>query len=734
MIRRKARLTVLVPLVVFATVSGLFAVLWSVVEARDASEAGRRADLTTEQIATRLLEQVSFRVNLLEKIRYDWRRGHIESAKTFGEHAESALYGTVALSSITWIDESGIMRWTAPEMRNSTAIGQSVFAHVIAGPILREALETGQWRLTPMLDLTTRRRGMVVYVPIGAAGENRGAISATLDVTALVDSCLEEGVRENFDCSVWDAGNLIFGPVTTTVVPPQARFREVGVGSRTWRVVLTPRSDLAAGTAAADTLPIMVAGLLVAAGLAFVSARLLASQALLRENEERLRAVAEHIPGVIYSYESAPGAPRSLIYLGPGLGHIIGPKSAARVEADFDLLFELLHPEDRAAVKSAADRGVREGGTVDCEARLRTDDGAWRWVRSLSRPLHIDKDRTRWHIVLIDITEHRRTVDALRESEDRYRRLVESSPIGVLIHRKDVFQFANPAAVRLLGYDRAEEIIGRSVYDLVPAEQRETVRQRIARLDGLSKPIRYADERLLRRDGTELNVEIIANTIQFAGGAARQILFLDMTEQRQAEQRQQLLMRELDHRVKNNLASVLALLDQTAASTRDIGEFRSKFAARVKAMARTHEMLARAKWSGVDLADLTRLSIAPYIVDQSHRVSLSGCPVTVRPRPALPVALAFHELATNALKHGSLATPEGRIAVTWARVGARVSIEWSETDGPPAPPPEHFGTGLRLVRGLIEFELGGTVNFRFAPPGLTCTISLDAAALTGDSH
>ncbi len=157
MIRRKARLTVLVPLVVFATVSGLFAVLWSVVEARDASEAGRRADLTTEQIATRLLEHVSFRVNLLEKIRYDWRRGHIESAKTFGEHAESALYGTVALSSITWIDESGIMRWTAPEMRNSTAIGQSVFAHVIAGPILREALETGQWRLTPMLDLTTRR-------------------------------------------------------------------------------------------------------------------------------------------------------------------------------------------------------------------------------------------------------------------------------------------------------------------------------------------------------------------------------------------------------------------------------------------------------------------------------------------------------------------------------------------------------------------------------------------------
>lgn len=733
MIRRKARLTLLVPLVVFAIVGGLFAFLWSVVEEREEAEAARRTDLTTEQIATRILEQISFRVNLLEKICYDWRRGHLDTAEAFSDHAQSTLYGAVGLSSITWIDELGVTRWTTRENPGSTAIGQNVFSHVVAGPFLREALETGQWRLTPMLNLTTRKRGMVVYVPIGSAGENRGAISAALDATALVESCIEEGVREIFDCSVWDRSDLILGTEATIVPSPEARSREIAVASRTWRVVLTPRSDLASGTAASDALPIMVAGLLVAAGLAFVSARLLASQALLRENEERLRAVAEHIPGVIYSYESAPGKPRSLIYLGPGLDLIIGPKSAARVEADFDLLFELLHPEDRPAVKAAAERGLRDGGTVDCEARLRTDDGSWRWVRSLSRPLHVDKERTRWHIVLIDITEHRRTVDALRESEDRYRRLVESSPIGVLIHREDRFQFANPAAVRLLGYDRAEEVVGRSVYDLVPAEKRETVRQRIARLDGLSKPIRYADERLLRRDGTELNVEIIANTIQFAGGAARQILFLDMTEQRQAEQRQQLLMRELDHRVKNNLASVLALLDQTAASTRDIGEFRSKFAARVKAMARTHEMLARAKWSGVDLADLTRLSIAPYIVDQSHRVSINGCPVTVRPRPALPVALAFHELATNAIKHGSLATPEGRIAVTWARVGARVSIEWSETDGPPAPPPEHFGTGLRLVRGLIEFELGGTVNFRFAPPGLVCTISLEAATLTGDS-
>lgn len=733
MIRRKSRWNILVPLVVFAIVSGLFAVLWSVVEKREEAEAARRADLTTEQVATRIVEQVTFRINLLERIRYDWRRGHITSPELLREHVESTLDVTVALSSITWIDETGIVRWTVPQTRQS-AVGQSIFAHVVAGPILNQALKTGEWRLTPLLNLTSREQGVVVYLPIGSAERNQGALSASLDVASLVDSCLDARVRENFDCVVWDGGDRLFGSEEASAPRPRSRSREVELGGRTWRVVLAPRSDLAAGTTVDDTLPIMIAGLLAAAGLAFVSARLLMSQSLLRENEERLRAVAEHIPGVIYSYEAAPGKPRTLIYLGPGLEDIIGPKSAARVEADFDLLFELLHPEDRAVVKAAAERGLRDGGTVDCEARLRTDDGSWRWVRSLSRPLRLDRERTRWHIVLIDITEHRRAVDALRESEERYRRLVESSPIGVLIHREDRFQFANPAAVRLLGYDRPEEIVGRSVYDVVPVDHHETVRQRIARLDGLTEAVRYADERLVRRDGTELNVEIIANAIQFAGGTARQILFLDMTEQRQSERRQQLLTHELDHRVKNNLASVLALLDQTAASTNDIGEFRTKFASRVKAMARTHEMLAKAKWTGVDLADLIRLSIAPYIVDQSHRISIEGCAVTVRPRPALPMALAFHELATNALRHGSLSTTDGRIAVAWARAGSRVNIEWSETDGPSSIPPDQFGTGLRLVRGLIEFELSGTVSFRFTPSGMICTLSIEAATLTGDSN
>jgi len=730
-------LRILIPAIVFLTVGGVFAVLSRVVRDRARSEIALRTDLTAEQVATRIGEQITFRVDLLNKLRYDWSRGRISSPESFAEHVEATLFETVGLSSVNWIDESGIIRWTAPQERHST-IGRSILENATAAPVFREALESGQWRITPMLDLHQGGRGVVAYIPVVSDERSRGAFSGTLDVTTLIDSCLEPGVRGNFRCEVRDREELIYGgggeQQAADSSGPFPQTQRVMIGGRVWEATLFPRPVMVAGELATASPLIIAIGLLVAAGLALVSARLIASQAQLKDNEERLRAVAEHVPGVIYSYDSSPGKPRVLIYLGPGLDLILGPESAARVAKNFDLLFELLHPDDRAGVSVAANRGAKEGGTVDCEARLRTDDGSYRWVRSLSRPMPVDRERTRWHIVLIDITEHRRTVNALRESEERYRILVESSPVGVLIHRNETLQFVNPSAARLLGYDRPDDLVGRSLYDCVPVEHHDVVRGRIARLDGLTSPARYDDERLRRRDGSELNVEIIANTIQFGGSAARQILFLDMTEQRQVEKRQRLLMQELDHRVKNNLASVLALLDQTAATTRDIDEFRSKFTARIKAMARTHEMLARAKWSGVDLADIIRLSIAPYIVEQNHRVQLDGSSLTIRPRPALPIGLALHELATNAIRHGSLSTPDGRIGISWARENGRISLRWTETGGPGVNSPEDFGTGLRLVRGLIEFELGGAVDFDFNSTGLACTLSIEAATLTGESQ
>jgi len=478
---------------------------------------------------------------------------------------------------------------------------------------------------------------------------------------------------------------------------------------------------------------VLAIGLVVAGCMAFVSARLLSSQQRLYDNEERLRAITDHIPGVVYSYDSAPGKPRQLIYFGPGLDALVGPMNAARVSQQFDILFELVHPDDRQRLSEASAAGSATGEMVDCEARLRTDDGSYRWIRSLSRPTPVDHGRTRWHIVLIDLTEHRRTIEALRESEERYRVLVESSPVGVLIHRDALFLFVNPAALRLLGYEWPEELVGKSIFKIIPVAAQDAVRRRISETSHEQEPFRFSDERLVRRDGSEIDVDLIVSNINFAGCGARQTLVLDTTAPRQAERRQRLLMQELDHRVKNNLASVLALLDQTAASTSDFGVFRVKFSNRVKAMARTHEILAKSGWCGAELSDIMRISVAPHVVDESDRVRFVGTPIVVSPRAALPIGLALHELATNALKHGSLSVPEGRVEIHRTQEDDCIVLQWIESGGPSACEPEVLGTGLRLVRGLVEFELEGTTVFEFGPQGLVCTLRIDAAVLTDRS-
>ncbi|MCC6910275.1 MAG: PAS domain S-box protein [Phycisphaerales bacterium] len=722
----------LVPATVFLVVGGLFAALWRVVGEQDARDIRLRSQLSSEQVAVRIKEKVEVCFNVLRQFREDWDRGQVESREQFEQRSESIVIFFPGIVALDLVDDSGGVIWAVPLAdEGGQRVGRNVASNPTAREAFRQAASSDSMCVTPLLDLRDRMQGVVAYLPLRSQPDR--LIGASVLAPALIESSLSVALKDAFRWVVYDGEEVIYDSMRDENSGVGAMFAfspPFKVADRQWTVALTPLEGASGGVQQMGTHLILVLGLLAAAGVTFVSSRLMSSQERLRDNEERLRAVAEHIPGVVYSYESSPGRPRSLIYLGPGLDVILGPKTAARVEQRFDALFELLHPDDRPRIAEAATRGAARGETVDCEARLLTDDGSYRWIRTLSRPLIVDRDRTRWHIVLIDISEHRRALDALRESEERYRLLVESSPVGVMIHRGMKFEFVNPAAARLLGYDRAEDLIGQHVNVTVPADSRETVRERIRQLDADYTPHRYGDERLLRRDGTEIDVEVIASTIIFGGEPARQVLILDTSEQRQIEQRQRLLMQELDHRVKNNLASVLALLDQTAASTSDIEEFRARFANRIKAMARTHEMLARAKWSGVRMIDTIQLCLAPLIVEGSDRIRVSGPSLLVRPRSAVPLGLALHELATNALKYGSLSTPGGRIDISWTRENGAVSICWSESGGPPAQCPAELGVGLRLVRGLVEFELGGSAAFDFTSAGLACTLRIDAAALT----
>jgi two-component sensor histidine kinase len=198
---------------------------------------------------------------------------------------------------------------------------------------------------------------------------------------------------------------------------------------------------------------------------------------------------------------------------------------------------------------------------------------------------------------------------------------------------------------------------------------------------------------------------------------------IDVSERRQAELRQLMMARELDHRVKNNLAEVLALAEQTGMSSRTVEEFRETFSGRVRAMARTHEALAARHWKGVPLLEVVELTLSPYDVTPDDRIVRSGAAVMLGPSASSALCMTLHELAANAAKYGALAVAGGRVDLTWRRiVDGSLKLDWRESGGPPVARPEREGFGTRLVQGVVSHELGGTATIDFHVTGVCCQI------------
>jgi two-component sensor histidine kinase/DNA-binding response OmpR family regulator len=197
---------------------------------------------------------------------------------------------------------------------------------------------------------------------------------------------------------------------------------------------------------------------------------------------------------------------------------------------------------------------------------------------------------------------------------------------------------------------------------------------------------------------------------------------LDMTERKHAEERQLLLAREVDHRAKNALTLVQSILRLTRAT--GIDEYVAAVEGRIKALSRAHTILSHARWEGADLASLVDEELAPYTGPASDQVVVSGPWAFLDPNTAQALALALHELASNAAKYGSLSTTHGRLELTWHIEQERLTLTWTESNGPRVRRPIATGFGTKIILGSIERQLHGRVAFEWRPDGLRCVLSV----------
>jgi two-component sensor histidine kinase/PAS domain-containing protein len=214
------------------------------------------------------------------------------------------------------------------------------------------------------------------------------------------------------------------------------------------------------------------------------------------------------------------------------------------------------------------------------------------------------------------------------------------------------------------------------------------------------------------------------------------VTLTDITQRKRAEDRQTMLVAELNHRVKNILAIVNSIAGQTVRASSSLGSFSTAFSGRIKALAVAHDVLTRTRWIGIGLNELLSALLEPHQGTDEARVILQGPPVLLPAQAVMPLSMAMHELATNASKYGALSVPQGTVTIDWVLRddGApRVEVTWIEQDGPRVEPERASGFGTKLIDRVVGYDLEGNAHLSFAPGGLRAVLSfplkVDAASL-----
>ena len=279
----------------------------------------------------------------------------------------------------------------------------------------------------------------------------------------------------------------------------------------------------------------------------------------------------------------------------------------------------------------------------------------------------------------------------------------------------------NRTAERHFGLSR-HDVLGRTLWEVFPGAAETPLGRRLRGLMESRETVSFESDSIVVPDRyVEFRVFAVADGLG--------ICFRDVTARKRADERQALLINELNHRVKNTLATVQSIAAQSfrgeAASAA-----RESFEARLLALSKAHDVLTRESWGGADLRRVIEDVLAPLEQPDQPRFRLEGPAFRVPPSMALSLAMAVHELAVNAAKYGALSTQSGRVAIRWTTSpgpASRLALSWEERGGPPVIPPTQRGFGSRLVEKGLARELAGIVRLNYAPEGVTCLIDAPLA-------
>jgi PAS domain S-box-containing protein len=359
------------------------------------------------------------------------------------------------------------------------------------------------------------------------------------------------------------------------------------------------------------------------------------------------------------------------------------------------------------------------------ELRYWLADGSERVVDFAMHPI---RDRSGTVVFLhptgTDITERKRVEAELRGSAQQLRYLgaiVESSDDVIVSKNLDgIITSWNRGAERVFGHT-AEEAIGKPITIVIPADRQSEEREILTRI-GRGERIEHFETVRQRKDGGLIIVSLTVSPVKDADGkiVGASKIARDITEQKRAQDQIATLAREAEHRSMNLLANVQAAVNLSRSDTSE--GLKQAIEGRLRALANVHSLFVETRWIGAELSTIATQELAPYSAD--NRVRIDGPSVLLEPNAAQAIAVALHELATNAGKYGSLSSRKGQVDLKWLhQPGGQLLVRWTEIGGPPVQPPTRQGFGSRVI-GRMTAQLKGKADFDWRPEGLVCEITL----------